>query len=56
MPVEGFNSQLKLHGLKNRCAKDTKELHATVRRKARHIQRNRRLCRSFWGQTPLLSG
>lgn len=56
MPVEGFNGQLKVHELKNHCAKDRNELHANVRRKARRIQRDRRLCQSFWGQTPLLSG
>lgn len=47
MPVEGFNSQLKFHGMKNRCPKDTKELHATVRHKARRIQQDCKLCRSF---------
>jgi len=54
MPVEGFNGYIKTHELKNVVAKDTPELHANVRRKARKIQRNRALVRSFWGQTPLL--
>lgn len=54
MPVEGFNGQLKVHEMKNHTAKDTRELHQMVRRKARRIQRNRRKCRRFWGQTPLL--
>lgn len=54
MPVEGFNGQLKVHELKNAAYRDTADLHARVRRKARRIQRDRRLCRSFWGQTPLL--
>lgn len=54
MPVEGFNGQLKVHEMKNHTAKDTRELHRMVRRKARRIQRNRRKCRSFWRQTPLV--
>lgn len=53
MPVEGFNGQVKVHELKNHPFRDTPELHRKVRRKARKIQRNRRLVRSFWGQTPL---
>lgn len=54
MPVEGFNGRLKVHELKNAAYRDTKDLHRRVRSKARRIQRDRRLCRSFWGQTPLL--
>jgi transposase len=54
MPIEGFNAQLKVREMKNHTAKDTSELHAMVRRKARRIQRNRHKCRKFWGQTPLL--
>lgn len=53
MPVEGFNSQLKVHELKNAAYANTADLQARVRRKARRIQRDRALCRSFWGQTPL---
>lgn len=53
MPVEGFNAQLKVHELKNATYRDTQDLHARVRRKARSIQRRRKLCLSFWGQTPL---
>jgi len=53
MPVEGFNAQLKVHSLKNAAYRDTKDLHARVRSKARSIQRRRKLCMSFWGQTPL---
>ncbi|MHB8633535.1 MAG: hypothetical protein ACYDBQ_06140 [Thermoplasmatota archaeon] len=54
MPVEGFNGQLEVHELKNAAYRDTADLQACVHRKARRIQRNRSLCRSFWGQTPLL--
>lgn len=53
MPVEGFNGQLKVHELKNAAYRNTADLHARVRRKARRIQRDRELCSSFWGQTPL---
>lgn len=52
-PVEPFNGQLKVHELKNAMPKDTKDLHAKVRKKARKIQRNRGLVKSFWGRTPL---
>lgn len=55
MPVEGFNGQLKFHELRNTPYRDTADLKRRVRSKARRIQRNRRLCRSFWGQTPLLN-
>lgn len=54
MPVEPFNGQLKVHELKNVCPKDTADLHRRVRRKARKIQRDRRLVRSFWRATPLV--
>jgi putative transposase len=53
MPVEGFNAQLKVHELKNAAYRDKHDLLARVRRKARSIQHRRKLCLSFWGQTPL---
>ena len=53
MPVEGFNAQLKVHSLKNATYRNPADLHDRVHRKARSIQRRRKLCMSFWGQSPL---
>lgn len=52
-PVEPFNSQLKFHKLKNYCPDTTDQLFRTVRREVRRIQRDPKLVRSFFAQTPL---
>jgi len=52
-PVEPFNSQLKFHKLKNYCPDTTEQLLRTVRREVRRIQRDPKLVRSFFAQTPL---
>lgn len=52
-PVEPFNSQLKFHQLRNYCPDTTKQLLGMVRRKVRRIQRDPKLVRSFFDQTPL---